>query len=351
MDTNIPHYNLLKSMTSLIDLRSPKEFEKGAFPQSINLPILNDDEREKVGKTYKNQSKEQAIALGHHLVSGDCKNKRIMLWKDFIQANPMTQIYCARGGLRSEIAQSWLKEVGVNVSRIEGGFQTLRQTALDILDFGKNDNKRWIILGGRTGTGKTDILSQLDSSIDLEARANHRGSAFGGTLSAQPKPIAFENALTMNYLSHENKTLLLEDESRTIGRLAIPNVWYERMRISEWVMVEISIEERIQNIIKDYIEMPLDEGLSKIDLLASLQSSLFKIQKRLGLVLYMDIQDKLNKAFSNSKNESHEDWIKLLLQNYYDAQYDYQFKTKMERCIYRSDTKGVISFLQDLELS
>ena len=69
----------------LIDLRSPIEFAKGAFPQSINLPILTDDERAKIGKSYKHQGSAAAVKLGHQLVSGDLKESRLLAWKKFIE--------------------------------------------------------------------------------------------------------------------------------------------------------------------------------------------------------------------------------------------------------------------------
>jgi len=343
------YIDLLRSNIPLIDLRSPIEFAKGAFPQSINLPILTDDERAQVGKTFKHQGSEAAIQLGYTLVSGTLKESRIITWKNFIENNPNSWIYCFRGGQRSNIAKEWLKEVNIDISLVEGGFKMLRQTCIDILDSVKNDSKRWIILGGRTGTGKTVILNKLKSSIDLEKHAEHRGSAFGGFFSPQPTPINFENRLALDYLRHENQTLVLEDESRTIGRLAIPNTWFTRMKESKLVILEISLDERVQNIIEDYVQSPLRNGIPKEDLLISLRSSLSKIQKRLGGDIFKEIRTKMDKAILDSNNYYHEDWVIQLLRTYYDPFYDYQIKSKNDKCICRSDTKGVVDFLSDLE--
>ena len=343
------HLELLRANTPLIDLRSPIEFAKGTFPQSVNLPILNNDERAKIGKTYKHQGNDAAVKLGHRLVSGDQKENRVSGWKEFIEKNPSTWMYCMRGGQRSNIAQDWLEDIGINVSVIEGGYKALRRTSLKILDSVNEDDKRWIILGGRTGTGKTVILNQIASSIDLEHHAEHRGSAFGGLLSQQPSPIDFENRLAINYLRHDHQTLILEDESRTIGRVAIPNTWFHRMQNSEMIFIKISLEERIQNIIDDYILTPLGDGISKTDLLLSLRSSLMKIQKRLGGDNFREIRNKMDQAFLDPKNYGQEAWIKQLLVVYYDPLYDYQIKSKVNRCIYQSDTKGVTEFLSDLE--
>ena len=233
------YLELLKNKTPFIDLRSPIEFAKGTFPQSVNLPILNNDERAEVGKTYKHHGNAAAVELGHRLISGDHKEIRVSGWKKFIDKNPSTWMYCMRGGQRSNIAQDWLDDIGVKVPIVTGGYKALRQASIEILDSVKDDKKRWIVLGGRTGTGKTVILNQMESSIDLEHHAEHRGSAFGGFLSQQPSPTDFENRLAINYLRHDQQTLILEDESRTIGKVAIPNAWFHRMQNSEMVFIKI----------------------------------------------------------------------------------------------------------------
>ena len=132
--------SILKNQIKLIDVRAPIEFKEGALPHSVNLPILFDDEREIVGKTYKKKGNEVAIDVGHSIVNGEKKDKRVNEWLDLIQNNPKAQLYCARGGLRSEIAQSWLKEVGCDIKRISGGFKALRNTCLSVLNDVSNDD-------------------------------------------------------------------------------------------------------------------------------------------------------------------------------------------------------------------
>ena len=107
-----------------------------------------------------------------------------------------------RGGKRSQIAKSWLSDEGINVPIVKGGYKALRNTAIEILDSVKNDRKKCVILAGRTGTGKTAILRDLKSSIDLENHAMHRGSAFGGLFKEQPTSINFENNLASEYIKH-----------------------------------------------------------------------------------------------------------------------------------------------------
>ena len=158
MDNRI---NIIKNNIPLIDLRAPIEFNKGAFPSSVNMPILNDKQRAEVGIKYKKQGNNAAEKLGFDLVKNQ-QNERVYLWKKFIVKNPSTYIYCMRGGRRSQIAKSWLHYEGINVSVVNGGYKALRNTAIEILNSVNNDQKSWIILAGRTGTGKTSILENLD---------------------------------------------------------------------------------------------------------------------------------------------------------------------------------------------
>ena len=340
--------NIIKNNIPLIDLRAPIEFAKGAFPMSVNIPILNNDQRAQVGTKYKNQGNDAAEKLGFNLLKNE-RNKKIFLWKKFIDKNPTVYLYCMRGGKRSKIAQSWLRDEGISIPIINGGYKALRNTAIEILDSVKNDGKNWLILAGRTGSGKTAILRSLHSAIDLENLAMHRGSAFGGFYHEQPTTINFENNLASEYLKLNSNILFLEDESRRIGKIIIPNAWYKKMSESKIIIIDLTLEERIINIAKEYVYDPLNNGLSKKNLNELLQSSLFKIRKRLGLMLYNDISIKIQNILINSRKLYHEDWIKELLVNYYDPMYDYQLKMKKDRCLLRSAKSEVVNFLTQIE--
>ena len=98
-----------------IDLRSEKEFLKGTIPGSINIPILTNEEYQKVGKQYKSKGQEAATKLGFELVNDDLKKQRIDLWIDHIENNPGCYIFCYKGGLRSKIAHDWLKKENIAV--------------------------------------------------------------------------------------------------------------------------------------------------------------------------------------------------------------------------------------------
>jgi len=340
--------NIIKNNTPLIDLRAPIEFNKGAFPSSVNIPILNDEQRAKVGTKYKKQGNNAAEKLGFDLVKNQ-QSERVYLWKKFIKKNPSTYIYCMRGGKRSQIAKSWLHCKGINVPVVKVGYKALRNTAIEILNSVNNNQKNWLILAGRTGTGKTALLKNLNSAIDLEKHAMHRGSAFGGLSIQQPTAINFENNLASEYIKHNNNILLLEDESRRIGKLIIPNAWYRKMKESKIIIIELALEERIINIAKEYVYNPLKDGIPKEKLNKLLQSSLFKIHKRLGLKLYNEISIKIQNILINLYKIPHEEWIKELLVNYYDPMYDYQLETKKDRCLLKSNKSEVIKFLSQIE--
>lgn len=335
---------LLKNKTKLIDVRAPIEFKDGALPDSINLPILLDDERAAVGKTYKNKGNESAIKKGHLIVNGKIKNKRVNQWLDFIEKFPEAQLYCARGGQRSEIAQLWLKEAGCDIKRISGGFKALRNTCLSILDQASNDDKKWIIISGRTGSAKTKLINLIDNSICLESLANHRGSAFGSFDTLQPTPINFENNLACDYLQQIGDVVYFEDESRTIGRLVIPEKFYNRMSNSKIVLIEEPIENRIQNIFEEYVNKQIEVKSLKVQS-DKLREKLIKISKRLGDNNYKKVDKLIKSAFENNDEKIHLEWIEILLTTYYDKMYDYQLEKKIDRCEYSGTWESVKNYL------
>ncbi|MCB1637923.1 MAG: tRNA 2-selenouridine(34) synthase MnmH, partial [Thiothrix sp.] len=233
---------MLVSGQPLLDVRAPVEFGAGAFPGSVNLPLINDTEREAVGRCYKQAGQDAAIALGLALISGDVKAGRIAAWKTFLQAVPAQErvLYCFRGGLRSRIAQQWIyAHTGLVCPRIRGGYKALRRYLLDQLEILPGQFQNWV-LSGRTGCGKTRFLSDFRQQIDLEGLANHRGSAFGPNITPQPTQIAFENALAIALLRQRDAgqpALLFEDESRNIGSVHLPPSLLEALRESPLVVL------------------------------------------------------------------------------------------------------------------
>ena len=323
---------LIKNKIPFIDVRAPSEFILGAVPTSKNLPILSNNERTEVGKMYKENGNEAAIEKGYSLVNGKIKDKRISNWIKFVKRNPQAQMYCARGGQRSKIAQNWLKEIGVDIDIVEGGFKALRNTCIEVLDSASSDNKEWIIIAGKTGSGKTKMIKQISNSIDLEGLANHRGSAFGGFETLQPTPVNFENNLAYQYLSISSNKVFIEDESKTIGRLVIPKKFFNKMNSSTLVLIQEPIENRIKNIYNEYVSKEI-ELTDEHKVLISLRSKLQKISKRLGGTNYKIVDNLIKDAFQKNDYNIHYEWIKTLLESYYDKMYDYQINQKKDRCI------------------
>jgi tRNA 2-selenouridine synthase len=335
---------LIRDQIPLIDVRAPIEFNQGHMPNSINLPILTDEERHRIGIVYKQQGNEAALRVGHKLVSGTVKAERIAGWLKACEDNPTTQIMCWRGGQRSTLAQAWLKETGAPQKKVAGGFKALRQVCIDVLN---NPKKNWWLLSGRTGSAKTVIINGLANSIDLEGHANHRGSAFGRRLTPQPTPITFENALATDYLNHKFTDLVVEDESRTIGSVGLPQVWSEHMQRADIALVEVALSERIAHIKKEYVTDAVIEAESMGIVAEQIQqnylAALQRIKRRLGGLRLSEMEKRLNQAFNGQG--SHESWISYLLTEYYDPMYDFQLSKKEDRIAFRGAREEVLEFL------
>ena len=332
---------LLRDGVPLIDLRAPAEFARGSVPSAINLPILSDPERADVGKTFKNSGQAAAIELGNRLISGELRTARLNAWRDFLSRHPEARLFCWRGGLRSETAQQWLQTSGVSVPRIAGGYKALRNACLAALE-SATTAKRWVVVGGRTGSGKTLLLQRTPLAIDLEGLANHRGSAFGARDTPQPETANFENQLAVALLQHQQAVLLLEDESRTIGRLAIPESWHSQMQKAELILLETDMASRCANIRREYVDEPLQSGMTEAELAQRFQGALDRIARRLGGARHQEVTQLLAQAFDNG---NHTAWIERLLSWYYDPMYDYQLEKKRQRVTLTGDAEVLLNYL------
>jgi tRNA 2-selenouridine synthase len=333
--------SLICNNTPLLDVRAEVEFLSGAAIGAFNAPLLKNDERAIVGTTYKQHGQDAAIKLGHELVSGDNKSEKISTWINWFKKNSNGVIYCARGGLRSKISQEWLSENGIKSPRIEGGYKNLRQHYLESIEE-QTEQMRFLILSGPTGSGKTLLLRKLPETfpvVDLEKMANHRGSAFGGVGLTQPPQAHFENDLATRLIklqSQKHNAIILEDESRMIGRTALPVNMYKKMKLAEVFFVEVNMENRVLNIFQEYIQaFSEDENLAAH--FEALKLSLQKISKKLGGALYQEISNDLSLAtiesLKNSNHELHQIWIKKLLTHYYDPIYKYSLEKNHEGAV------------------
>ena len=344
--------------TPLIDVRAPIEFEKGAFPYAINLPLMSNEERHLVGIKYKEAGHEEAVKLGNELVQNETKEVRVQAWLDFMQANPKAKLYCFRGGERSTISQEWIAEADHSIVRLKGGYKAFRTYLMDETERCIEDFNPFII-GGRTGSGKTILLNRLENEIDLEGLANHRGSSFGRKVNDQPTQIAFENALAYDLIQKLDrgfKTLVFEDEGEYVGRLHIPKVLAKYLSTAPLIILETETQERVEITFDEYIvraqesheEMYAEAFLEKWS--ESIHAAMSRIKRRLGgeryQVLCKIFDDALEVQKTTGSLESYKEWISYLLVEYYDPMYDYQIEQNKERIIFRGSATEIEDFLK-----
>ena len=343
----------------MIDTRAPVEFNKGSFPNAVNLPLMTDIERQKVGTCYKQKGQQAAIALGHELVGGAVKEARVAAWAEFARNHPEGYLFCFRGGLRSQISQQWLYEAGVPYPRITGGYKAMRTFLIEEIESAVRQCS-FTLVGGMTGTGKTEVLMQLDNAVDLEGHANHRGSSFGKRASAQPPQIAFENALAVDFLKRRTAGqthFVLEDESRLIGRCSVPLSLHQGMGNYPLVWLDDTLEGRVERILKDYVvdlcaEFVKLHGAEEgpVAFAQALRQNLANITKRLGGQRYQELdtimQEALQQQTADGNVDRHRDWITALLRDYYDPMYVYQAEKKAARIVFRGNQREVVEYLR-----
>ncbi len=257
----------------LIDVRSPAEYAHAHIPHALSLPLFNDDERVKIGTIYKQVSPENALLKGLDFVGPKMSGfiKKAIKWSP----SRKVIIHCWRGGKRSGSMAWLLKFAGFDVLTIEGGYKTYRQYVLQQFE---NQGIKPIILGGKTGSGKTLILKELEKKgeqiIDLEALAHHKGSAFGWIgEEKQPSSEQFDNNLFDIFRKiNPHKRVWIENESRSIGGVFIQQGFWNQMRQAPLIHLEVPFEVRVNHLVEGYTQS------SQADLVASFE----KIKKKLG---------------------------------------------------------------------
>ena len=337
---------ILASDTPIIDVRAPIEFQQGAMPSALNLPLMNDDERAAVGTCYKQKGSKKAVELGHQLVSGEVRENRINAWKAVCQQHPDGYLCCARGGMRSHIAQQWLKDAGIDYPLINGGYKNLRQTTLDAID--ELALRPILLIGGCTGNGKTLLVKSFDNGIDLEGIAHHRGSSFGRTLETQFSQATFENHLAVSMLKKAPKhnRWIVEDEGRAIGVNSLPDSLRRAMETATIAVVEDPFERRIERLKEEYFDRMTHDFLAAfgeeqgwIAYSEYLHHGLYAIRKRLGSQRAIELTKLLDEALiaqrQTEKTDVHFSWLTPLLHEYYDPMYRYQLSKKLDRVVFK----------------
>jgi tRNA 2-selenouridine synthase len=351
---------LLLAGTPLLDVRAPVEFAHGALPGAENRPLIDDEERHRIGIEYADEGQDAAIELGHLLVEGERRTARIAAWHDFATRHPDGVLYCFRGGMRSRIAQQWLYEAsGIRMPRVRGGYKALRRFLIEEIER-IAAHCQPLLIGGRTGVGKTRFIQPIAAAIDLEALAWHRGSAFGRHATPQPVQIDFENRLAIALMRHEasgHRHLILEHEGQAIGSLHLPNTFFQTMRNAPLLLLEATLEERIDNTFAEYVIAARAEYIARdgsemgaIAWADYLRNSLSRVARRLGGSRYQAIHQELTAAladpYSNDRARHHA-WISQLLSDYYDPMYDYQIANNRDRILFQGRAEELNNLLQE----
>ncbi len=300
---------------AIIDVRSPDEFAQGHIPSAHSLPLFTNDERALVGTRYKQAGRDFAIQLGLELVGPklvDFTHQARRLAK----GNKLL-VHCWRGGMRSS-SMAWLFElIGIKVWVLEGGYKAYRAYIRE--QFNVEIPIR--IVGGYTGSGKTEILKEIKNQgaqfIDLEGIAHHKGSAFG-TIGQLPQPTneQFENNLALEWSKLEiDKTLWLEDESVTMGQCGIPFPLFKRMREALVYKVIVPKKIREQRLVNEYVTEDVSE----------LSKALERISKKLGGLRYQQAVEALEmKQF---------DLVADMSLQYYDKAYEFGISKREPKTI------------------
>jgi len=290
----------------VIDVRTPKEFEEGHIPGAYNIPIFSNEERVVVGTLYKKSGKEVAVMHGLKFVGPKMYDFVAQAKKLLKGKGKNVLVHCWRGGMRSE-SMAWLFNIaGIKADILDGGYKSYRSFIRE--DF--SNKKRLIVLGGYTGSGKTELLHELqgrgEQVLDLEGLANHKGSVYGG-LGQEPQPTneQFENNTWNVWNSFDdNKVIWVEDESRSVGSVGINTPLYNQMFNSQVLFIDVPRKERVKRLVDEYA------CFSKEDLLMLSE----RIEKRLG--------GNNVKALKEAMKESKFDLVAEITLLYYDKAYD-----------------------------
>lgn len=311
---SIANFLTLAKTHPVLDVRSPGEFGHGHIPGAYNLALFSNEERKVVGTAYKQESREKAIKIGLEYFG-----KKMAAMVEEVEKitakvessdstpKPSVLIHCWRGGMRSA-GIAWLLDLyGFTVYTLTGGYKSYRNWVLQ--QFSKEYNLH--VIGGYTGSGKTNLLQQLEKHnefiIDLEKLACHKGSAFGNLqLLSQPSQEMFENNLAMalfNNAADPSHTIWIEDESQRIGLVNLPGAFLKTIREQQLFFLDVAFEVRLDHLVEEY-------GNSNKQ---ALEAAIIRIKKRLG-----GLQTKNAIAFLQENNIK--ECFRILL-TYYDKYY------------------------------
>jgi tRNA 2-selenouridine synthase len=304
MIISIQDFFKLRNSLPIVDVRSEGEFEAGHIINAGNIPLLNNSERVAVGTDYKQKGQQEAIKTGFRLVG-----PRLMEIIDAAEAAAIDNeliVHCWRGGMRSLNFCHFVGMAGIKTNQLKGGYKAYRNEVLESI----SKPFQFIVIGGCTGSGKTDILQALkiagEQVIDLEGLAHHKGSSFGGLMQApQPTTEQFENNLFEEIIKLDvSKRIWIEDESIAIGKVFLPQPLWKTLRISPIVEIVLDRSLRVKRLVNEYGNANQDEFLHSME----------RITKKLG-------GQNFKLAKENLLNGNMDTVIDILLTCYYDKAY------------------------------
>lgn len=292
----------------LIDVRTPKEFNLEKIPNSVNIPVLLDEERVVIGTTYVQESKEKAKKLGVEFIS-----KRLPEIFDQIQSlskkHSKLVFMCARGGMRSSSITSLFASLGYKVAKLQGGYKAYRDFVIKTIPL-YNENFKYIVVHGKTGVGKTKVLNKMmdlgASVMDLEKMAAHKGSFFGAIGEKLPQSQKRFDGEVFEFLrTCKTKYIVVESESKRIGNTYVPEAVYNSMTQGNHIFIDTSIPNRLNILLEDYTNVPAQE----------LQECILKVGRYVSkekTALYLQLLNE------NRLEELGE----ILIKQYYDPLYE-----------------------------
>lgn len=336
----------------LIDARAPIEVARGALPFAHALPLMTDEERRQVGIRYKEGGPDAAVALGYELVGPDLE-RRTEAWRTVANRGP-TAVTCWRGGMRSKLVVEFIGRD--DVARVDGGYKALRADLLERLPRALA-RKRLVVLTGLTGSGKTRLLRALPASgdlqvLDLEGEARHRGSAFGAIDEPQPSQQTFENAVAAQVILSPAQRLVVEDESRYVGRRTLPGPLLAAMRAAPVVVLEASLAARVSYSYREYVQdATRRHGVAPTA--ERLLADTGRLRRRLGGQRTDEVLTRIAALAADEEAwhdpEAHTGWITTLLEEYYDVLYRKALAKHGRPVAFRGDEEDVRAWLTRTE--
>lgn len=306
-DINWPDCSALRAEKdiAIIDVRSPGEYEQASIPGSINIPLFDNEERAEIGTLYTQVGVDAAKERGLEIVSA----KLPAFVKQFAQIPQDKVVYCWRGGMRSRTTATVLSLMGIYTRRLDGGYRAYRQWVVGQLET-MNFRPRSIVLQGHTGTGKTEILLRLKQDgfpvIDLEGMAGHRGSIFGGIGTRPNNQKNFDSLLLQDLIAYKDSPyVMFEAESKRIGKITVPDLLYAKRDAGSRMVIELPVEARVQQIMKDYRPWEHAEACLR---------AFQQIRSRIHTPIAAEIDGCL-------RTERYAPAVEMLLKHYYDPLY------------------------------